>query len=116
MSLIENIAALLRERFAKYPPILPIPMLSEILQEQVPTIRARIRRGSFPITIRQEAGGPQYVLLSDLIFFLVTGERQPQLENRPARMVRNQQGINGKRKRGAPKKAERVARERLGGA
>jgi len=116
MHLIENIAALLRERFAKYPPILKIPQVAEILNEDVPTVRARIRRGSFPITVRQEEGGHQYVLLSDLVLFSVTGKRQLQLENRPARMVRNQQGINGKRKRGAPKKAERVARERLGGA
>jgi len=115
MNLFEATAALMRERFAAYPPILQIPRVAEIFGEEVPTIRARIRRGSFPVTVRQESGGRQYVLLVDLIRFLCSGEVQPQLVVRPARMVRNPIGLNGKRQRGAPTKAERIARENSAG-
>ncbi len=116
MNLVDNIAALMRERFAAYPPILKIPQVAEALMEDVPTIRARIRRGTFQITVRQEDGNPQYVLLADLVRFLCTGEVQPQPTARPIRKPRNPHGLNGKRKRGAPTKAERVARELAGGA
>lgn len=108
MNFQNEIAALMRERFATYPPILQITSVAEILEEDVPTIRARIRRGTFPITVRQETGGRQYVLLVDLVCFFCSGEIQPQPEMRPARKVRNPGGINGKRRRGAPSKAERV--------
>jgi hypothetical protein len=105
-----EMAALLRERFATYPPILQIPMVAGILNEEVPTIRARIRRGSFPITVRQEIGGRQYILLVDLVHFLCTGEPQQPAE-RPIRPPRNPLGLNGKRPRGRPTKAEQIARE-----
>lgn len=107
----EALAALMRELLASYPPILQIPMVAQILKEEVPTIRARVRRGAFPVTVRQEAGGRQYVLMVDLVRFICTGETQPQPATRPIRIPRNPLGLNGKGKRGAPTKAERIARE-----
>ncbi len=111
MNLNEQIVALMRELLASFPPILQIQMVAEILKEEVPTIRARIRRNAFPITVRQETGGRQYVLMVDLVRFICTGETQPQPVARPVRIPRNPLGLNGKRKRGAPTKAERVALE-----
>lgn len=58
--------AYLRELSLTYPPVLSIKMVADILKENVPTIRARIRRGSFPVPVRQETGGRQYVLLAEL--------------------------------------------------
>lgn len=116
MNFQNEIAARMCERFAAYPPILQIPLVAEILEEDVPTIRARIRRGAFPITVRQEPSGRQYVLLTDLVLFFCNGEAQPQLAARPVRAPRNPLGLNGKCKRGAPTKAERVARELAEGA
>lgn len=112
MNFNEQIIALMRELLVSFPPILQIPMVAEILKEEVPTIRARIRRGSFPITVRQEAGGRQYVLLVDLVRFLCTGETQPQPVERPVRVPRNPLGLNGKRPRGRPTKSEQFARQR----
>lgn len=109
MNQLEAMAALLRELFASYPPILSIPMVAEILRLEIPALRARIRRKSFPITVRQEIGEPQYVLLVDLVRFSVTGERQPQPVERPIRPSRNPLGLNGKRSRGRPTKAEQIA-------
>jgi len=106
MNIFNDIAALMRELFSIYPPILPIPMVAAILQEEVPTIRARIRRGSFQMTVRQDPGGRQYVLLVDLIRFVCTGETQPQPVMRAVRQPRNPFGANGKRKRGRPAKAD----------
>lgn len=57
MNIGNDIAALMRELFSTYPPILPIPMVAAILQEEVPTVRARIRRGSFQMTVRQDPSG-----------------------------------------------------------
>lgn len=116
MNFQNELAALMRERFSTYPPILQIPLVAEIFGEDVPTIRARIRRGSFQVSVRQQPGGRQYVLLVDLVRFFSTGEIQPQPEIRPPHKVRNPLGINGKHKRGAPTKAERVARALVGGA
>ncbi len=110
MSQLEAMAALMRELFASYPPLLSIPMVAEILQQEVPAVRARIRRHSFPITVRQEDGGAQYVLLVDLVRFSITGERQEQPTTRPIRLPRNPNGLNGKRSRGRPTKTEQVAR------
>lgn len=104
MNQLEAMAALLRELFASYPPILSIQMVAEILELEVPAVRARIRRKAFPITVRQEEGGPQYVLLADLVRFSITGERQQPVD-RPVRSSRNPLGLNGKRQRGAPTKA-----------
>lgn len=115
MNQLEAMVALMRELFASYPPILSIQMVAEILKLEVPAVRARIRRKAFPITVRQEEGGPQYVLLSDLVRFSITGERQQPVD-RPVRPSRNPLGLNGKRQRGAPTKAERIARENLVGA
>lgn len=110
MSQLEAIAALMRELFASYPPLLSIPMVAEILQQEVPAVRARIRRNAFPISVRQEEGGSQYVLLVDLVRFSITGERQEQPPTRPTRLPRNPHGFNGKRSRGRPTKAEQIAR------
>lgn len=112
----ETIASLMRERFAAHPPILQIPSVAEILQEEIPTIRARIRRGAFPVTVRQEPGGRQYVLLTDLVRFLCTGETQPQPAARQIRLPRNQLGLNGKRQRGRPTKAEQKGKQQQVGA
>ncbi len=102
-----EMAALLCELLNQYPPVLQIPTVAAILKEEVPTIRARIRRGAFPITVRQEPGGRQYVLLADLVRFLIDGEVQPQPLKRPVRVPRNPLGNGGKRKRGRPTNAER---------
>jgi len=109
MNQLEAIAALLRELFASYPPILNIQMVAEILREEAPTVRARIRRNTFPITVRQDEGGPQYVLLIDLVRFSCTGERQQQPQMRPVRLPRNPLGINGKRQRGRPPKSQNLS-------
>jgi hypothetical protein len=106
MNISDNITSLLRELFSIYPPILQIPMVAAILHEEVPTIRARIRRGSFQIRVRQDPGGRQYVLLVDLVSFVSTGETQPQPVMRAVRQSRNPFGLNGKRLRGRPAKTE----------
>lgn len=116
MNQLEYIAALMRERFATHPPILQIPSVAEILMEEVPTIRARIRRGAFPVTVRQEPGGRQYVLLVDLVRFFCTGESQPQSVARPIRLPRNPLGLNNKRQRGRPTKAEQMRKQQQVGA
>ena len=111
----ESIASLMRERFAAHPPILQIPSVAEILQEEVPTIRAQIRRGAFPITVRQEPRGRQYVLLVDLVRFFCTGESQQQPLARPIRLPRNPLGLNGKRHRGRPTKSEQLQNQQAQG-
>ena len=115
MNPFEYIETLMRERFAAYPPILKIPQVAAALMEEVPTIRARIRRKTFQVTVRQENGNPQYVLLADLVRFLVTGEVQPQPDMRPARKPRNPHGLNGKRRRGRPHKVEQLKTQQVGG-
>lgn len=105
----EAMATLMRELFASYPPLLSIQMVAKILRQEVPAVRARIRRKAFPITVRQDDGGPQYVLLVDLVRFSITGERQEQPTTRPIRLPRNPLGLNGKRSRGRPTKAEQIA-------
>ena len=91
------------------------PQVAAALMEEVPTIRARIRRKTFQVTVRQENGNPQYVLLADLVRFLVTGEVQPQPDMRPARKPRNPHGLNGKRRRGRPHKVEQLKTQQVGG-
>jgi hypothetical protein len=115
MNQLDSIAVLMRERLAAYPPILSIQLIAEILDEEVPTIRARIRRSSFPITVRQEIGGRQYVLLIDLVNFLCTGEPQSQPISRPVRLPRNHLGLNGKRRPGRPKKVAQLIKQRKDG-
>lgn len=101
-----EISVLLRELLKNYPPLLTIPMVAAILKEEVATIRARIRRGAFPICVRQEPAGRQYVLLADLVRFLIDGEVQPQPATRQVRLPRNPLGNGGKRKPGRPRNAE----------
>ena len=107
MTLNIEMAALLRELLNQHPPVLQIPTVAAILKEEVPTIRARIRRGAFPITVRQEPGGRQYVLLADLVRFSIDGEVQLQPKVRQIRLPRNPLGINGKRQRGRPTNADK---------
>ncbi len=93
--------AYLRELSITYPPVLQIKMVAEILKEDVPTIRARIRRGSFPIPVRQETGGRQYVLLTELVHFVCTGEISPQQNTLTARKTAS-------KRRGRPCKADQI--------
>ena len=93
--------AYLRELSITYPPVLQIKMVAEILKEDVPTIRARIRRGSFPIPVRQETGGRQYVLLTELVHFVCTGEISPQQNTLTARKTTS-------KRRGRPYKADQI--------
>lgn len=102
MSTHDHEFAYLCELNQKYPPVLSVKMVAEILKEDVPTVRARIRRGSFPIPVRQETGGRQYVLLAELVHFVFTGPTQPQHDifcaiDRPA-----------PRRRGRPSKADQI--------
>ncbi|MDA8328742.1 MAG: hypothetical protein M0Z83_07215 [Betaproteobacteria bacterium] len=103
--------ALLRELYSNYPPILQIKSVAEILREDIPTIRARIRRGSFQVAVRQDPGGRQYVLLADLVRFFVSGEIQTQPAMRAVRSPRNPCGINGTRPRGRPTKTEQLLKQ-----
>ncbi|MBU1213640.1 MAG: hypothetical protein KKA63_00230 [Gammaproteobacteria bacterium] len=113
----EEIAAFMRERYAGYPPRIEIPLLSKHFKKNVHAIRAQIRNLVFPITIRHDEGGRQHVLLSDLIRYELTGEKQPQLETRHKPKPRNPLGLNGgARRRGAPTKSERIARKISTGA
>ena len=93
--------AYLRELSITYPPVLQIKMVAEILKEDVPTIRARIRRGSFPIPVRQETGGRQYVLLTELVHFVCTGEISSQQNTLTARKTTP-------KRRGRPYKADQI--------
>ncbi len=94
--------AYLRELSLTYPPVLQIKMVAEILKEDVPTIRARIRRGSFPIPVRQEIGGRQYVLLAELVHFVCTGEICPQ-QNTLTTIKKT-----ASKRKGRPYKADRI--------
>lgn len=116
MNNTNDIASLLRELLSNYPPILHIQMVAAILKEEVPTIRARIRRGSFQMTVRQDPGGRQYVLLVDLVRFVCTGETQPQPVMRAVRQPRNPFGYGGKRGRGRPAKAAQQSNQKHAGA
>lgn len=69
-------ATLLRDLREQYSLILSVADVAEILKENCPAVRARIRRGTFPVRVLQTPGNPQHVLLVDLIKFLVTGESQ----------------------------------------
>ena len=100
--------AYLRELSLTYPPVLQIKMVANILKEDVPTIRARIRRGSFPVPVRQETGGRQYVLLTELVHFVCTGE----IRSQPGRLSAIDRTTP--RRRGRPSKADRI--ENLGAA
>ncbi|PRC92735.1 hypothetical protein S2091_2465 [Solimicrobium silvestre] len=106
MQILEYIDAIIRDRLSCCPAVLKISDLEPIFGDEVPTIRARIRRGSFPVTVRQEDGGRQYVLLADVIRFLATGERQPQVI--PGMRTTATSAPKAGR-RGRPTKAEQVA-------
>lgn len=103
--------AYLHDRFDDYPLILQIKTVAKIFDEDVPTIRARIRRGSFQVAVRQDPGGRQYVLLADLVRFFVYGEIQAQPAMRAVRSPRNPCGINGTRPRGRPTKKEQLLKQ-----
>ena len=97
----------LRELSITYPPVLQIKTVAEILQEDVPTIRARIRRGSFPIPVRQETGGRQYVLLAELVHFVCTGEISSQQNTSTAQKTTSNL-------RGRPCKVDQITRHQGG--
>lgn len=88
----------LLSRLGDLPPRLTIPQVANALKENLPTIRAQISRGTFPLTVRQIKGGNQHVMLADLLLWIANGEVQPQvpLIKRPSR------NPLGKRGRGRP--------------
>lgn len=95
--------AVIKDYFEKYPPVLKIEQVSEILRENSQTTRDRIRRGTFPVKVIKEPGSRFQVMLIDLVAFLTTGKRQVPLP----RELREKAG--GKR-RGRPTKAEQLAK------
>ncbi|MEQ9106754.1 MAG: hypothetical protein RLO04_04750 [Limnobacter sp.] len=96
----------IKDYFAKYPPILKIEQVSEILHENSQTTRDRIRRGTFPIKVIKEPGSRFQVMLIDLVAFLTTGKRQVPL---PRELREKAPG----KKRGRPTKAEQIAKARV---
>ena len=111
---MSNLSAALASRIDALPPILSVKILADFLGKKVETVRQQIRRNVFPIRVNQIDGGEQYVTLNDLIKFLEDGQpqSQPPLVKRAAR---NPYGRHGKRGRGRPTNAERVARSQMEG-
>lgn len=107
-----GLPAALAARFDALPPILYIRQIANFFGEKLPTIRQQIRRGAFPVTVRQLEGARQHVLLVDLAKYLSDGIPQPQFPL-VKRAARNPFGRHGKR--GRPTNAERSARARLEG-
>ena len=70
----------LREVSSKYPSVLNIKMVAEILGEKCPAVRARIRRGTFQIPVQKNPGNLQHVLLVDMLKYLATGESRITLD------------------------------------
>ena len=109
-----NLPAALAAQVEGLPPILSIRQTADFLKSETPTIRQQIRRGVFPIAVRQLEGGRQHVLLADLVKYLADGLPQPQPPI-TRRKARNPFGRHGKRGRGRPTNAERVARAQMEG-
>ena len=95
--------SVVRDFFEKYPPVLKIEQVSEILRENSQTTRDRIRRGTFPVRVIKEVGSRHQVLLIDLLDYLTSGKRQIPLP----RELREKAGF---KKRGRPTKAEQLAK------
>lgn len=98
--------AVIKDYFEKYPPVLKIEQVSEILRENSQTTRDRIRRGTFPVKVIKEPGSRFQVMLVDLIEYITTGKRQIPLP----RELREKSGY---RKRGRPTKAEQIAKAQV---
>lgn len=98
--------SVIKDYFEKYPPVLSVGEVAEILRENSQTTRDRIRRGTFPVRVIKEVGSRHQVLLIDLVAYLTTGKRQVPLP----RELREKAG--GKR-RGRPTKAEQIAKARV---
>lgn len=96
---------LIKEYFEKYPPILKIEQVSEILRENSKTTRDRIRRGTFPVRVIKEPGSRFQVMLVDLLAYISTGKRQVPLPKE----LREKAGF---KKRGRPTKAEQIQKAR----
>lgn len=111
---LENVMILFREYLSKYPPVLEISDIATIFQKKLPTIRARIRRGVFPVPVRHDPGGRQYVLLVDLIGFLLTGEDKYKDtdtdKDQPVMKTANTQIKLEKKRRGRPTKRDQLVR------
>lgn len=103
---------LFHELFQDFPPILRIRNVAQILHEDVATIRARIRRGTFPIAVRQETGGRQYVLLVDLVRFIATGQPQTQPGHTLPRQMATPFNNGPSKPRGRPRKAAQLGSQK----
>lgn len=98
-----ELTSIVSHYFSQHPPILGIPQVAEILQENEPAVRAQIRRQVFPIRVHREPGRGLHVLLVDLISYITSGRRQVPL---PPERIKKMGG----KKRGRPTKAEEIAR------
>lgn len=98
--------SVIKDYFEKYPPVLSVGEVAEILRENSQTTRDRIRRGTFPIRIIKEPGSRIQVMLVDVVEYITTGRRQVALPKE----LREKAG--GKR-RGRPTKAEQIAKARV---
>jgi hypothetical protein len=108
----ENFIDFFNQYLSKYPPVLEISDIATIFQKKLPTIRARIRRGVFPVPVRHDPGGRQYVLLVDLIGFLLTGEDKDRDtdQDQPVMKTANTQIKLEKKRRGRPTKRDLLIR------
>lgn len=98
--------SVIKDFFEKYPPVLTVGEVAEILRENSQTTRDRIRRGTFPVRVIKEPGSRFQVMLVDLIEYITTGKRQIPLP----RELREKSGY---KKRGRPTKAEQIAKARV---
>lgn len=104
-----ELAAIVNHYFSKYPPILSVSQVAEILKINEPALRAQISRKAFPVRVRKVPGLGIHILLLDLITYITTGNRQVPIPDE------YRHKIPGK-KRGRPTKREEIEkRKRLSG-
>lgn len=105
-----TLPAELSARVDKLPPSISVSQISLFFQKPSPTVRKQVRRGTFPVRVDQIPGGQQYILLTNLIKFLIDGQPQPQPKI-VLRAARNPYGRKGKQGRGRPSHQEVAARK-----
>lgn len=98
---LSRLGEALIQRVQNLPAALSIPEIAAEFKRPADSVRAQIRRGSFPLRV-QSCGGDRFVALSDYLKFLEDGEVQTQ----PA----------AKRPVGRPSNATKAAARRQGGA